>query len=296
MMRSEPDPLWPVLGFRFAHARQHRGSAGLFTCLADDLLLDRSVSLRVCTGSAMPAERDVFERERSALQCIGGHPAIVAVLDVITQGELEILELEKVTGDVSRGVEPRAAVSAVIRLAGAVETAHRMGKLHGAIEPDNLWCDDAGVAKLAGFTRSLDDPIAPLLAEVSPHTAPEVLLGEPLDEAVDVYGLGSTLYELVAGSPAIRSYPGESPAALSLRVLTGAAASLQRADVPYDLLDVIGWSVAVDRADRPPSAAWLAEELGRIERSNNWPRTRLDIGAHPEDLPARPRGARHRTR
>jgi len=295
-MRSDPEPQWPPLGFRYGRPRAHTGSAGVFTCRADDLLLDRTVSLRVCTPLATPAERDAFEREAQALQTIGAHPAIVAVLDVTTHGDLEIVELEDVSPDVVRGVEPKVAVRIVIELAGAVETAHRVGVLHGEIEPDNLWCDDTGRAKLAGFTDRIDDASPPVLAQASPHTAPEMLLGEPLDEAVDVYGLGSTLYELVAGSPAIRSYPGESPAALSLRVLTGAAAGLQRAGVPYDLLDVISWSMAVDRGDRPPSAAWLAEELGRIERSHGWSRTHLHIGAHPEHRVPHPRGARHRPR
>src|SRR4051794_5223510 len=124
MMRNEPEPQWPALGFRFDRARGHSGTAGLFTCHADDLLLDRPVSLRVCAASATAAERDVFERECTGLQNIGGHPAIVAVLDVITYGELEILELEDVSRVMPRGVEPRAAVRALIGLAGAVETAH----------------------------------------------------------------------------------------------------------------------------------------------------------------------------
>ena len=159
---------------------------------------------------------------------------------------------------------------------------------------DNLWTDVAGRVLLAGFTGRVADPAPPVLRSATPHTAPEVLLGEPLDPAVDVYGLGSTLYELIAGTSAIRSYAGESTAALSLRVLTGAAVRLPRSGMPFELADVIGWSMAVDRGDRPPSVAWLAEELGRIQRTQGWARTRPSVGGRAEPIPHRLRGARHR--
>lgn len=293
-MHDEPGRTWPHLGFRFDRVRQHQGDEGLFTCRAHDLLLDRGVSLRVCTASATMAERDAFAREAEALQRIGTHPAVIGLIEVARQADLDILVLEDAQCGVAGVLTPRAAVHTVLALAGAVETAHRLGILHGCIEPDNVWMDLSGRAMLAGFEGRLDDASPPLLQVASPHTAPEVLLGEALDESVDVYGLGSTLFELIAGAPAIRSYPGESPAALSLRVLTGTTVSLERAGVPFGLVDVIGWSMAVDRGDRPPSVAWLAEELGRVERSQGWPRTKLHIGARPEKVVARRRATRHR--
>jgi hypothetical protein len=39
--------------------------------------------------------------------------------------------------------------------------------------------------------------------------------------------------------------------------------------------DLLTWAMASDPSARPPSPAWLAEELGRIERRQGWPRTRM---------------------
>jgi serine/threonine-protein kinase PknK len=296
-MRDQPRAPQPALGFRFAHVCDQDGTPGLYTCRAHDLLHDQPVSLRVCSGASSAGEREIFDREVEALARIGAHPGIVTLHELLDQHDTRIAVLDDARRGATDAMSARAAVRAVITLAGACETAHRLGLLHGSVEPANVYLgagDADGGFRLAGFTERLDDPQPRVLHEASSHTAPEVLLGERLEAGVDVYGLGSTLYELIAGTPAIRSYPGESPAALSLRVLTGATVTLDRPGVPFELVDIIGWSMAVARGDRPPSAAWLAEELGRIERSQGWPRTRLRIGARSEPVTAQRRGPRHR--
>ncbi|MCW2495795.1 hypothetical protein [Jatrophihabitans sp.] len=298
MTRREPGAAWPALGYRFEGLR-HRGlHDGLLSGDAYDLLLARAVSLRVLTRHAAPHERELLERESEALGLIGRHPHVVSLLDRLSLSDGEVLVLERLAPLVPAvaPMPPADAVALVVRLCGAVETAHRAGLVHAAVQPAELHLSEDGRTLLAGFVRRLGDAQPPVLRAISPHTPPELLLGDPAVEATDVYGLGSTLYELLAGHAAYRSYDGESVAALSLRILTGPVPPIGRRDLPFALIDVINWTLAVDPALRPPSAAWLAEELGRIERSQGWARTPVQVGTEPAEPPrlARSDGPRHR--
>ena len=296
-MRHGSDLRWPALGHRFDRARGRVGSTDSFTFSAFDLLLARPVTVRAISEHAPPHERDLFEREAEALSRLGMHSAIVALYERLRIAELDVLVLQGASVRLSAGkpVDAARAVRVILTLAGGVETAHQIGLLHGGIEPEAILYDETGAPMLAGFHRRIADPTPPVLHSATSHTAPEVLLGEPVTEAVDVYGLGSTLYELLAGHPAIRSYPDESTAALSLRVITGTTATLARPDVPFELVDILNWTLAVDPASRPPSVAWLAEELGRIERREGWPHTRFRVGSEAgNDLPRPQPAARHR--
>jgi serine/threonine protein kinase len=299
MTRREPPAGWPALGYRFEDVRARQHVDGLLTCQAHDLLLGQRVTLRLLPRAAMQHERELLDREAEALALIGTHPNVVTLLDRCSVGGIDVLVLEPGHPLVSHGHEPHSAqavVSIGVQLTSALETAHRVGLLHGAVEPARIGLSATGAPLLGGFDTRLADGSSVVLHDASAHTAPELLLGEGVSEATDVYGLGSTLYELLAGRPAYRSYDGESVAALSLRILTGPVPPLGRGDVPLALADIVTWAMALDPTQRPPSASWLAEELGRIERSQGWPHTPVEVGAHRQSVASAPRpvGARHR--
>jgi hypothetical protein len=63
-----------------------------------------------------------------------------------------------------------------------------------------------------------------------------------------------------------------------VRVLSGTVKPIFAPDVPLEVSDLLTWAMAADPADRPPGPSWLAEELRRIERDQNWPRTRMLTG------------------
>src|SRR5262249_5180652 len=96
--------------------------------------------------------------------------------------------------------------------ADALACAHSQGVLHRDIKPSNLllddrgqvWVTDFGVAKLveeAHLTQSGD------LVGTLKYMPPERFAGQS-DARGDVYGLGITLYELLAGRPA---FPDTTP-------------------------------------------------------------------------------------
>ena len=114
------------------------------------------------------------------------------------------------------------AVGIGIKLAGALETAHRCGILHRDVKPGNVLVSDYGdpqltdfgIAHIAGGFETASGMFTGSLA----YTAPEVIHGAPASAASDTYALAATLFQLIAGRPPFESQPDEELAALLLRM------------------------------------------------------------------------------
>ena len=116
------------------------------------------------------------------------------------------------------------AVQVGVLLAGALETAHRAGIVHGDLQPARLVFGaqgepllvETGLAAFAVFPGlgALNNP-------VRYHAPPEVLERTDVTPATDVYSLATTVYALIAGR-APQQKPAEitdSNASLLLRIL-----------------------------------------------------------------------------
>ena len=115
------------------------------------------------------------------------------------------------------------AVAIGIKVAGALETAHRGGILHRDVKPQNILVTEFGEPALADFgvamLQSSTQTTAGLFDFTTLHAAPELLEGQGTSAATDVYELASSLYQLIAGQSAFRAYEGEAPASVILRIL-----------------------------------------------------------------------------
>lgn len=276
------------LGNRFGDVRLlHAGSR--FTIYEGrEAGANRTVAIKVPDESGGSWLHDVLVREAEVLAAIGSHPYIVTCFQQLTLDDgRPALVMERCPGslnDTVRADEPmplQEAVAIGIKLAGALETAHRYGVLHCDVRPRNVLVTEWGEPALAGFSEAVPvkaDKPRPPLHNLTSHTAPELLEGGEPSPASDVYGLAATLYELVAGRAAFRAYLGESPASVIVRVLSNPVQPIVSPNVPIEMSDLLTWSLASNPADRPPTPAWLAEELGRIEQHEDWPRTRMITG------------------
>jgi WD40 repeat protein len=198
-----------------------RGGMGV-VYKARQLSLNRVVALKmILAGSfASPAEVQRFQREAAAVAGLD-HPSIVPVYEV---GELEgrhFFTMKLVEGGslvaatVARHDQRRAAriVAAVAR---AVHYAHQHGILHRDLKPANIllatdgadaaptpMVTDFGLAKLVEAERTMTQTGAVIGSP--PYMAPEqARCDKTLTTAVDVYGLGAVLYELLTGRPPFR--------------------------------------------------------------------------------------------
>lgn len=95
-----------------------------------------------------------------------------------------------------------------MKMAGALAATHEADVLHRDVKPQNVLLSRYGEPALAdfGIARLVDSFDATHTQAFTPHhAAPEVLEGKPPCVGSDIYSLGSTLYQILAGSPRSRA-------------------------------------------------------------------------------------------
>ncbi|MFC8565380.1 protein kinase [Streptomyces sp. NPDC057245] len=210
-----------------------------------------------------------FLRERSVLLRLT-HPNIVRVRDLVVEGELLALVMDLVDGpDLHRYLRengpltPVAAALLTAQIADALAASHTDGVVHRDLKPANVllkqtggemhpMLTDFGIARLAdspGLTRTHEFVGTPA------YIAPESAEGRPQTSAVDVYGAGILMYELVTGRP-----PFGGGSALEVLHQHLSAEPRRPSTVPDPLWTVIERCLRKNPDDRP-SAENLARGL-----------------------------------
>jgi serine/threonine-protein kinase len=176
----------------------------------------QQVALKVLGAAAVrsPMLLERFARERQLLARLE-HPGIARLLDggLFSDGQ-PFLAMEYVEGERidewcdRRGLDLRARVALFLKVCAAVEYAHRNLVIHRDLKPANILVDAQGQPKLLdfGIARLIDaEATEATLTEAGQraltlaYASPEQIEQQPLTTAVDVYGLGMVLYQLVAG-------------------------------------------------------------------------------------------------
>lgn len=253
---------------------------------ARQLSTNRTVALKIIRPdrlSSLPAsERDRvirrFQREARATAQID-HPNLVSVYEV---GEIDgrhYYSMQFVDGPSLDGllkdgpVDNREAASYLEPVARAVQEAHAREILHRDLKPHNILRDrrtgrtlvaDFGLAKLreggvAGLSMSQTGEVfgAP------PYMAPEQTIdSSQVTTAVDVYGLGATLYHLLTGRP---PFQAASVAEVLQQVLRDepVAPHLLNPAVDSDIETICLKCLEKEPHRRYDSAADFADELRR---------------------------------
>ncbi|MFC5671579.1 serine/threonine-protein kinase [Streptomyces incanus] len=210
-----------------------------------------------------------FLRERSVLLRLT-HPNIVQVRDLVVEGDLLALVMDLVEGpDLHRYLResgpftPVAAALLTAQISDALGASHADGVVHRDLKPANVllkqgggelhpMLTDFGIARLAdspGLTRTHEFVGTPA------YIAPESAEGRPQTSAVDIYGAGILLYELVTGHP-----PFSGGSALEVLHQHLSAEPRRPSTVPDPLWTVIERCLSKNPEQRP-SAENLARGL-----------------------------------
>jgi len=210
-----------------------------------------------------------FVRERTALMSFR-HPHVVTLHDMIVERDTLALVMDLIPGgdlnqlrhDHGGCLEPRQALELTAQVAEALAAAHAAGIVHRDIKPANILLradDDAlladfGIAHLAVQSR---DTTAGVMLGTAEYLAPEVIAGQDPGPEGDLYALGVTLYQLVAGVP---PFTGNPAAVLHAHVADLPARPPEMDD---DVWQVVSRCLEKDPVRRP-SAEALAARLRRL--------------------------------
>lgn len=268
-----------------------RGAMGI-VYRAVDLELGRSVATKILDARLFrdPAAEQRFAREAEALATLQ-HPHVVTVFDRGRTPEgIHFLVMELLAGQtlsallerLGDGEAPLAVAASVgthetvwtrvaarwaQQLAEALAAAHGQGLVHRDVKPSNAFVGADGRVVLLDFGIAAHANAERLTATQTTLGTPwymppeQVHAGGPGAAAptLDVYGLGATLYHLLAGRP---PYQGDAAAVLAQLAhddpppLTSLAP-----DLPRDLVAIVEHCLERDPARRYPTGRQLADDL-----------------------------------
>lgn len=192
------------------------GSGGMGRVyLAEQESLGRHVAVKLLHPELLRSKTAVerFRREARALAKLK-HANVVEVYAVGEQDGQPYIAMELVHGRtlsdlLSEGAERGRAPSVtqvvtwLCDISRALHSAHIGGIVHRDVKPANIRIGDDGQPRLLDFGIARDDAFDGSLTHTfagSPlYAAPEQITGADLDARADVYGLGVTLYECLAG-------------------------------------------------------------------------------------------------
>ncbi|MBV6759064.1 protein kinase domain-containing protein [Rhodococcus opacus] len=255
--------------------------------------LDRTVAVKVLTVELNDENRARFFREQRAMGKLTGHPNIVNVLHVGTTDSglpyivmpfypQDSLETQiRQHGPLQLGDALRLGV----KMAGALETAHRLGILHRDVKPANILLTDYGepvltdfgIAHVAGGFETATGTVTGSPA----YTAPEVLTGDPPTPASDFYSLGATLFSALTGHAAFERHSGEQVVAQFLRITTQPVPDMREHGIDDDVSAAIARAMSRDVGDRPGSAADFGEQLRQIQLARGLPVAEMALRTDP---------------
>jgi eukaryotic-like serine/threonine-protein kinase len=180
---------------------------------AVDLTLERTVALKFLPQDVAVSEADkesLLREARSASALDHPNIGVIHGLEESADHQLFIVmgyyEGETLTQKINRGVvSVRDSLDYAIQIASGLSVAHTSNIVHRDIKPSNIIITSGNVAKIVDFGLARSVTSASATQSVSntgtlPYMAPEQILGEPIDQRVDVWALGVIIVQMLTGS------------------------------------------------------------------------------------------------
>jgi len=306
-----------VIAGKFRIDRTLAEGAMAVVVAATHLHLKRPVALKFLRGD-ISSDWDAlarFTREaQAAAQLKSEHVARVLDVGMTEDGTpyivMEYLEGHSLADQVeTHGVlDVASAVEYAIQACEGLAEAHARGIVHRDIKPENLFLVER--APGWGTIKILDFGISKLAFAEGSNVTTGIIMGSPcymspeqlrstatVDHRSDIWSLGATLHELLAGTHAFD--PSQTLPALVAAILEAPAPPLRqlRPEVPEELAAIVAGCLAKEREQRFQSAAELAMALlpfapsrARVpaERANSM--TRSSRLSKPAGAPTSPAG------
>jgi eukaryotic-like serine/threonine-protein kinase len=289
-------------------------------------VIERPLAIKVLKRDVMrdPATTLRFVQEAQAASRIG-HPNIVDVTDFGTTPDgMTYSVMEFVDGPTLAKViradapmPPDRSIAIAMQIARALGAAHAKGIVHRDLKPENVFLTardgrydfvkivDFGIAKVLPIDGS--DPNARKLTRAGSvfgtpeYMAPEQAAGRgDIDGRVDIYALGTILYEMTCGRVPHKSNSLVRTIAMQmLDTIVPLSQAVPDLAVAPSLERVVMKALAKNRDERYATMADLATDLAAVLVDLSKPEATLSLPAVPpgaDPIPDKPRRSKGETR
>ncbi len=302
MLENEADPFVgrEIAGFLI---REKLGRGGMCSVyLATQTRLSRPVAFKILPQSAVaanPAQFQRFVREAKSAASLS-HSNLVQIFDAGEQDDVHYIAMEYVPGlglnELLRrygALTEEQAIVVVIQAARGLAAAALKGIVHRDIKPGNIMITRDGMVKVTDFGLAKQvESDAQITAQghvmgTPAYMSPEQCMGKPLDHRSDMYSLGITFFEMLAGR---RPYVAESNSAL-IRMHCQAPVppvTSVRVGVNSRLSSIIARMMAKDPSERHQDFTALAAELESVKSELTAETRIMRRPPRPSEIPSRP--------
>ena len=278
-----------MIGRTISHYRivEKLGEGGMGVVYkAEDTKLERIVALKFLAAHLLNDQeaKQRFLREAKSTAALH-HPNICTVFEVAEEDGRTFLAMAYLEGEsleerIAKGPLPLTEALEIGRqIAEGLEAAHEKGVVHRDIKPANVMVDAKGRATILDFGLARLTEASKLTRQdqtvgTMAYMSPEQIQGGEVGPRTDVWALGCTLYEMVAGA---RPFLGQYDQALAYEILNEQPEPLTavRSGVPMELEFIVGKCLAKDTADRYHQAGDIVVDLRRLAKDLESGRSRV---------------------
>lgn len=290
----------PVLaGYTYARSLGVGGFADVF--LFEQNLPRRSVAVKVLLQDIVDDDLlRMFNAEADVMARLSAHPSILTVYDASISADgrpylvMELCPASMGNRYRSETISVAETLNTGVKIASALETAHRAGLLHRDIKPSNILITTFGTPVLGDFGISASisgSGQADVIAMSVPWSAPEVVEERSVGSvASEIWALGSTLYTMLAGrTPFEVDGSGKNTREqLTARISKAKYSPIARQDVPPRLQQALARSMSKDPAQRFATMLEFATELQYVQYELGLMPTQLEVAAQGWDAVGAP--------
>jgi eukaryotic-like serine/threonine-protein kinase len=254
--------------------------------LAEDTHLGRRVALKLLPENLTDNKERLsrFRQEARAASTLN-HPNILTIHEIGQENSVHFIATEFIDGMTLRQrlkstpMKVAEVLDVVIQVAGALAAAHEAGIVHRDIKPENIMVRRDGYIKVLDFgLAKLTEPRAAsseasTLVQTDPgvvmgtaqYLSPEQARGLEVDARTDIFSLGVTLYELIAGRA---PFEGTTKSAVVAAILEREPQPLARfaREVPGELERIVTKALAKDREERYQTVKDFLIDLRKLKR------------------------------
>jgi serine/threonine protein kinase/Tfp pilus assembly protein PilF len=258
-----------------------KGAMGI-VYLAEDAVLNRQVAVKTIDLSIEDPQRREFLlgrllRDARAAAALS-HPNIVAIYDVVQEGESAGIIMEYVAGEnlgsyLSRTPVPDSSftMQVVRAMASALDYTHSRNVVHRDIKPANVMLDASNTPKITDFgiariTEGVTTTMTGAVMGTIEYMAPEQIKGEAVDGRADQFALGVVAYRMLSGHMLFGEH---SMATLAYKIVNESPAPVRsrNSGLPLAVDPVVAKALAKDAKDRYRNCTEFADALAGALKS-----------------------------